>query len=191
MQNASSVLYRPAATTSQARLASEHRSRMKKLWSRAAPTEVYEQPQPQVETAAPEPQPEVAPIDAWVERQKSLFPPLPAKPLWFSIEAELGAKPTPSIAAIQRTVSRCFDVSVDDMVSARRMDRITLPRHVAFYLIRKMTLRSLPEIGRKFGGRDHSSILHGVRRIERLISSDAVMAAKVSGLIAELEAANA
>ena len=80
--------------------------------------------------------------------------------------------PPPRIDDIIRTVARYFNVSVGDIVSARRTADIVRPRQVAYYLSRKLTLKSLPEIARRIGGRDHTSALSGIRKIDRLRAAD-------------------
>lgn len=77
-----------------------------------------------------------------------------------------------TIADIQAAVCRRYDLLPIDMRSARRAREVARPRQVAMYLARRMTARSLPEIGRRFGNRDHSTILHGIRQIERLRKED-------------------
>ncbi len=74
------------------------------------------------------------------------------------------------IEDIQRTVARQYNVSRADLLSARRTANVVRPRQIAMYLAKTLTLRSLPEIGRRFGGRDHTTVLHAVRKIagERL-----------------------
>lgn len=76
------------------------------------------------------------------------------------------------IEDIQRVVSRHFNVSKSDLLSSRRTRTIVRPRQIAMYLAKAMTPRSLPEIGRRFGGRDHTTVLHAVRKIEELIAGD-------------------
>lgn len=76
------------------------------------------------------------------------------------------------VRSIIESVSDHYDVTVLDLVSHRRDGRIMTPRHVAMYLARNMTTKSLPEIGRLMGGRDHSTICHGIKRIEGLIERD-------------------
>jgi chromosomal replication initiator protein len=78
----------------------------------------------------------------------------------------------PRIEHIQKAVCLHFHCSVVDMCSPRRMGGLVRPRHIAMYLARKLTIRSLPEIGRLFGGRDHTTVLHAVRRIEKLRAED-------------------
>jgi chromosomal replication initiator protein len=76
------------------------------------------------------------------------------------------------IEDIQRIVARHYNVSRQELVSNRRTRVIVKPRQVAMYLSKTMTPRSFPEIGRRFGGRDHTTVLHAVRKIEELISAD-------------------
>ena len=73
------------------------------------------------------------------------------------------------IEEIQRVVGRRYNVSRADILSSRRTAHVVLPRQVAMYLARVLTLRSFPEIGRRFGGRDHTTILHSVIKISWLI----------------------
>ncbi len=77
---------------------------------------------------------------------------------------------------IQRVVSRHYNVPRSDLLSNRRTRIIVKPRQVAMYLAKMMTPRSLPEIGRRFGGRDHTTVLHAVRKIEGQMGSDAKLA---------------
>ncbi|MGH2342262.1 chromosomal replication initiator protein DnaA [Segnochrobactraceae bacterium EtOH-i3] len=80
------------------------------------------------------------------------------------------------IEDIQRVVSLHYQVSRADLVSARRTRVIVRPRQIAMYLAKTLTLRSLPEIGRRFGGRDHTTVLHAVRKIEGELKTDAALA---------------
>jgi chromosomal replication initiator protein len=73
---------------------------------------------------------------------------------------------------IQKLVASHFNVSRADILSSRRSANVVRPRQVAMYLSKTLTLRSLPEIGRRFGGRDHTTVLHAVRKIEDLVSKD-------------------
>ena len=90
------------------------------------------------------------------------------------------------IEDIQRIVSRHYNVSRSDLLSARRTANVVRPRQVAMYLAKTMTLRSLPEIGRRFGGRDHTTVLHAVRKIEHLVGSDQTLAEEVESLKRQL-----
>ena len=77
-----------------------------------------------------------------------------------------------TIDEIQKKVAEHFNVRIADMHSARRARQIARPRQVAMYLAKQLTPRSLPEIGRKFGGRDHTTVIHAVRKIEELTAYD-------------------
>ena len=83
------------------------------------------------------------------------------------------------IEDIQRVVARHYNVSRTELLSNRRTRTIVKPRQVAMYLAKVLTPRSLPEIGRRFGGRDHTTVLHAVRKIEALTSSDNTLAQEV------------
>lgn len=80
------------------------------------------------------------------------------------------------IEEIQRIVARHYNVSKQDLLSNRRTRTIVKPRQVAMYLAKMLTPRSLPEIGRRFGGRDHTTVLHAVRKIEDLVGADGKLA---------------
>ncbi|WP_432817309.1 chromosomal replication initiator protein DnaA [Sulfitobacter sp. JB4-11] len=77
-----------------------------------------------------------------------------------------------SVEEIQRTVSDHYNIRLSDMLGPKRLRSFARPRQVAMYLCKLLTSRSLPEIGRRFGGRDHTTVMHGVRRIEELEQSD-------------------
>ena len=83
------------------------------------------------------------------------------------------------IEDIQKIVARQFNVSRNDLLSNRRTRVIVRPRQVAMYLAKVMTPRSLPEIGRRFGGRDHTTVLHAVRKIEDISSKDQQLAREI------------
>ena len=77
------------------------------------------------------------------------------------------------IEDIQKLVATHFNVSRADILSSRRSASVVKPRQIAMYLAKVLTLRSLPEIGRRFGGRDHTTVLHAVRKIEGAVTADA------------------
>ncbi len=83
-----------------------------------------------------------------------------------------GEPKRPRIEDIQRIVARHYNVSKTELLSNRRTRTIVKPRQIAMYLAKVMTPRSLPEIGRRFGGRDHTTVLHAVRKIEDLSVGD-------------------
>jgi len=86
------------------------------------------------------------------------------------------------IEDIQRVVARQYNVSRADLLSSRRTANVVRPRQIAMYLAKTLTLRSLPEIGRRFGGRDHTTVLHAVRKIENLVGNDAALADEIEVL---------
>ena len=92
-----------------------------------------------------------------------------------------------TIEDIQRRVAEHFNIRMADMHSPRRARAIARPRQVAMYLCKQLTARSLPEIGRKFGGRDHTTVMHAVRRVEELSQMDAALAEDVDLLRRMLE----
>jgi chromosomal replication initiator protein len=91
------------------------------------------------------------------------------------------------IEDIQRVVARQYNVSRADLLSSRRTANVVRPRQVAMYLAKVLTLRSLPEIGRRFGGRDHTTVLHAVRKIENLVGNDSTLAEEIEGLKRQLQ----
>lgn len=77
-----------------------------------------------------------------------------------------------TIDEIQRRVAEHYNIKVADMHSAKRVRTIARPRQIAMYLSKKLTESSLPEIGRKFGGRDHATVMHAVKKVNELMTSD-------------------
>jgi chromosomal replication initiator protein len=84
-----------------------------------------------------------------------------------------------TIDEIQRRVAEHFNIRLGEMTSDRRARAVARPRQVAMYLAKQLTTRSLPEIGRKFGGRDHTTVMHAVRKIEELRVTDPALAEDV------------
>ncbi|MGH1374890.1 MAG: chromosomal replication initiator protein DnaA [Alphaproteobacteria bacterium] len=84
-----------------------------------------------------------------------------------------------TIDEIQRKVAEHYNLKLTDMHSARRARQVARPRQVAMYLSKILTARSLPEIGRKFGGRDHTTVMHAIRKVEELMGDDAQIAQDV------------
>ncbi len=103
-------------------------------------------------------------------------------------EALRGSQRRVTIDEIQKAVSSHFDVKQIDLISERRAVAIARPRQIAMYLAKRLTTRSLPEIGRKFGNRDHSTVIHAVRRIEELRGTDSEIDGAVRSLMRQLEA---
>jgi chromosomal replication initiator protein len=77
-----------------------------------------------------------------------------------------------TIEEIQRKVAEHYNIRLSDMIGPKRVRTIARPRQIAMYLAKQLTSRSLPDIGRRFGGRDHTTIMHGVRKIEELMTAD-------------------
>lgn len=88
----------------------------------------------------------------------------------------------PKIEDIQRVVSQHYGVSRQDLVSARRTRTIVQPRQIAMYLSKTLTPRSLPEIGRRFGNRDHTTVLHAVRKVDGMLSKEPQVAEDIETL---------
>ncbi len=93
-----------------------------------------------------------------------------------------------TVEEIQRKVCEHYNIRLSDLLGPRRVRAIARPRQVAMYLAKNLTARSLPEIGRRFGDRDHTTVMHGVRRIEALKATDHQLAEDVEILRRALEA---
>jgi chromosomal replication initiator protein len=92
-----------------------------------------------------------------------------------------------SIEDIQKRVSEHYGIRASEMHSAKRIRSVALPRQVAMYLSKTLTPSSLPEIGRKFGGRDHTTVIHAIKKIEALRTEDAGFSYDLDLLIKILE----
>jgi chromosomal replication initiator protein len=88
---------------------------------------------------------------------------------------------------ILKVVGRHYNVAKADLLSPRRSRTVVVPRQIGMYLAKKLTSRSLPEIGRRFGGRDHSTVLHAVRKIDEQVRVDEKLAKDVALLIRLME----
>ncbi len=91
-----------------------------------------------------------------------------------------------TIDEIQKRVAEHYSIKLSDMHSARRARVVARPRQVAMYLAKQLTPRSLPEIGRRFGGRDHTTVMHAIRKIEELRASDSVISEDIELLRRQL-----
>ncbi len=91
------------------------------------------------------------------------------------------------IEDILKIVSRHYKVARNDLLSSRRSRDVVRPRQIAMYLAKSLTSRSLPEIGRRFGGRDHTTVLHSVRKVEQMIKDDADLGQEIELLKRMLE----
>ncbi len=92
------------------------------------------------------------------------------------------------IEEIQRVVCKQYNVTKADLLSSRRTRTVVRPRQIAMYLAKTLTPRSLPEIGRRFGNRDHTTVLHAVRKIEDMMQTDRGFADEVDGLRRQFDA---
>lgn len=104
-----------------------------------------------------------------------------------SVEEALGELPVRSekrvtVDDIQKATAAYFDIAVDDILSKRRTKTVVRPRHIAMYLAKTMTTRSLPDIGRRFGGRDHSTVIHAVNKVSTSLTEDAALAEDVDAI---------
>lgn len=151
------------ATPSQIKYATARHNRLEKIAAQARPEVVAVAVPPEV---VKEP---AFDFNAWIELQARLNP-IP-KPLWFGIKEDLGPLESlkPKIDDIQRVVCKYYEITRTELLANRRMAYLVRARHVGIYLAKKLTDRSLPEIGRRFGGRDHTTILHSVRKIENIL----------------------
>jgi chromosomal replication initiator protein len=93
-----------------------------------------------------------------------------------------------TVEEIQRKVSDHFNIRLSDLIGPKRVRSYARPRQMAMYLAKQLTNRSLPEIGRRFGGRDHTTVMHGVKRIEELKAIDSQIADDLELLRRALEA---
>lgn len=91
-----------------------------------------------------------------------------------------------AIADIKEETSRFYGVTVKDINSTKRQQSIALARQVAMYLTRELTDYSLPKIGKEFGGRDHSTVLHSYRKIEEMIKTDSKLRSEINNIITKL-----
>ncbi|MEZ5910889.1 MAG: chromosomal replication initiator protein DnaA [Paracoccaceae bacterium] len=81
-----------------------------------------------------------------------------------------------TIEEIQRRVAEHYNIRLSDLIGPKRVRTVARPRQIAMYLAKQLTQRSLPDIGRRFGGRDHTTIIHGIRKIEELMAVDSQLA---------------
>ncbi|MGV6839391.1 MAG: chromosomal replication initiator protein DnaA [Planktomarina sp.] len=92
-----------------------------------------------------------------------------------------------TVEDIQRKVSDHYNIRLSDMLGPKRLRNFARPRQIAMYLCKELTTRSLPEIGRRFGGRDHTTVMHGVRRVEELRNQDSQISDDIDMLRRALE----
>ncbi len=92
-----------------------------------------------------------------------------------------------TVDIIQKRVAAFYNAKISDMKSKKKNKNIILPRHAAMFLTRKLTDLSLPEIGRHFGGRDHTTVLHAIQKVDNLVQTDEDYQASIENLIKEIE----
>ena len=112
----------------------------------------------------------------------------PQEAAWVATAIPLPPTPGRKITDIQLFVCAIWCVTHREMLSPSRLAHIVRPRHIAIYLAERTVTKSTTTIGRRFGGRDHSSIGHALRKMEALIASDSAFAAEIKGLQTKLEA---
>lgn len=125
------------------------------------------------------------PIQQLVAEPNDVFGPiLPSEEeLAFGPKVHPAPPPASRIEQIQRAVVKRYGITRMELLSSRRTNQVVRPRQIAMYLCKMMTPRSLPEIGRRFGGKDHTTVLHAVRKIEARRSQDPILDGEILGLI--------
>lgn len=113
-----------------------------------------------------------APVTEWLSLQDAIATPV----------VRLVRSDRPKIEEIQSATARHYGATRDDIISSRRTMVIIRPRQVAMYLAKVLTLRSYPDIGRRFGNRDHTTVMHSVRKIANLVQSDIQLAADIASV---------
>lgn len=122
---------------------------------------------------------------AWVAPEPEIEKPKPRRVFFQKPENEPTDLPAmPTLQDIKRATCLHFGIDMVDLLSRRRTSKVCYPRHIGYFLAKKLTTRSFPEIGKHFGDKDHTTILHGYNKIERLIVTDQ----KVARDVAEVEA---
>lgn len=134
---------------------------------------------------APKPKPVVIEFRAPVPRKPDVFNPEDERSWMIEIEGMIPSDDTkfPKIEDIVRAVCAHTGIAKHELTSARRNGPVAAARHLAYYLCRRLTEKSLPEIGRRIGNRDHTTILHGVRRTEHRMLTDERLNASIEMLM--------
>jgi hypothetical protein len=171
-------LHAAIATPSQRLAAAARRERERRIAAQARPDHVP------LRTLRPEPAP---PLPSPQPVEAATTPPLKT---WFWIVAEIDPSVTRKMAIddIKSAVARHCRVTITDMVSARRTAEVVRPRQIAMFLARHLTPNSLPVIGRSFGGRDHTTVLHAIRKIEAVRTHDKTLADDLDAISRALSA---
>jgi hypothetical protein len=136
-------------------------------------------------TQAPQPEPDIVDIVPIVVCH-SPAPESKAEARFIRYLEDEGGRKIPTVHEIKHVVAEHFGITVTNIDSQSRRWKFCYPRQISYYLSQKLTLRSLPDIGRRHGGRDHTSALSGIRKIERLLETDVKLAKTVDDLRARL-----
>lgn len=184
------LLHAAVATPSQKLAAAARRERERKIAAHAHPDSLIASPSASVRSqqageSRPPPSPPAA--QTGPGRLKKIGAPLKT---WFWIVEEIDPSLPPrlSIEEIQTAVARHCGVEHLDLISARRTADVVRSRQIAMFLARNLTPNSLPVIGRRFGGRDHTTVLHAVRKIEALRTRDTNLAGDLDAIARALAA---
>lgn len=140
----------------------------------------WRRPPRRVEIVEPEPEPVPIPVQVAAPPEPEIPPHLEAPEIKY-----------PSVRLIIELVCAKYAVPKIDLLSQRRHQKLVRPRQIVMYLARHQTLRTLPEIGKAMNDRDHSTILHGVRKITRIREADPAFSAELADLEAVLQKAMA
>lgn len=168
------MLYAPVLTPELEKQHRRHAAARQRIAAKPAhkPAFIVQQPVASVEAPVPEK------VESWVDRQKRI---------WFWIESDLGPTGPITMTMIQNAVCEHFNLSRADLLSQRRAIPYVRPRQIAMYLCKTLTQHSLPEIGRHFAGRDHTTALSAVRRIASFLECDPELAKAVEILTREIK----
>lgn len=171
----SSAIHDPYAhaTPSELRFAAQHRTRLAKIAARKYRPAVLREPSPAI-VRVTEVEPDL-PVPTLEAPEPQVIP-----------EIQNVAPRKVRIEEIQRIVVRECNLTRADILSPRRTAQVVRARQIAMYLAKKLTDRSLIEIGRRFGGRDHTTVLHSIRKISGLVLSDAALAEQCNAIEQEL-----
>jgi chromosomal replication initiation ATPase DnaA len=142
-----------------------HRARKERLLRMSQPRKVEVKPEP-IST----PVTEFDTIEAWIKRQKAIPLPAPREPSFSLIEDF--DQHCATIGKVIFAVAQHFKISTQDLKSPSRVAALAYARQIGFYLSRELTKKSFPHIGERFGGRDHTTVLHGYRKIEQAMKTD-------------------
>ena len=125
------------------------------------------------------------PEETWTERQKRIHAKrderFAAREPWFTFVEEIDPPTTrvPTVLSIQKACCDFFNITLNDFLSERRLGVLVWARQVGMLITRDLTPRSLVDIGNRFGGRDHTTVLYAIRKIDRKRATDAIFNAEI------------